>query len=116
MNEDLEQVTAHFLDAEPVLVAGCTGAEIGVIILLSIVASTVIGVFLLGILFGLWGATIPFVLLLSGITSVVLSKMLRSSKRGKPEGYYSQSISVKLKEMGVVKDLIHKNGVWEIGL
>ena len=113
-DEGLEEVTAHFLDAEPVLLAGCTGAEIGVIVLLSIIASSATGILLLGVLFGVWAATIPFVLLLSGVSSVVFSKMLRSSKRGKPEGYYTQSISVRLKKIGIVKDLIYRDGVWEI--
>lgn len=110
-----KELLADRLNAEPVIFRGCSSSEL---VLLVAVASAVwlpislfvawaMGVVMMG--FGLAGMGIV-------ATVVVSASLFQRVKRGRPEGYYQQSIQLYLHHLGIRRaPWILRTGVWDIG-
>ncbi len=106
-----EQGTANLIDSEPILFFGCSSSEIMVLALLGFVTGLLTGV-VLAFVFGSLLVAVPFPLFGAFIGVVKGGKRLGKSKEGKPDGYYSRVIKMKLCKFGLTNLFVHRMGGW----
>jgi len=112
---DRDDILADRLNAEPAIFKGCSSSELGIIV--GVAALIWLPVSLL--LAGLMGAvTMGFGLAGVGVvgTVIVMASLFQRLKRGRPDGYYQQQISIWLADHGVRHSpFIRRSGAWDIG-
>ena len=112
---DRDDILADRLNVEPVIFKGCSSSELGLIV--GVAALVWLPVSLL--LAGLMGAvTMGFGLAGVGVvgTVIVMATLFQRLKRGRPDGYYQQQISIWLADHGVRHSpFIRRSGAWDIG-
>ena len=112
---DRDDILADRLNVEPVIFKGCSSSELGLIV--GVAALIWLPVSLL--LAGLMGAvTMGFGLAGVGVvgTVIVMATLFQRLKRGRPDGYYQQQISIWLADHGVRHSpFIRRSGAWDIG-
>ena len=110
-----EDILADRLNAEPAIFKGCSSSELG--ILVGVAALFWLPVSLL--LAGLMGAvTMGFGLAGVGVvgTAILMANLFQRLKRGRPDGYYQQQVSIWLSDHGLRRALfIRRSGAWDIG-
>jgi len=112
---DRDDILADRLNVEPVIFKGCSSSELGLIV--GVAALVWLPVSLL--LAGLMGAvTMGFGLAGVGVvgTVIVMASLFQRLKRGRPDGYYQQQISIWLADHGLRRSpFIRRSGAWDIG-
>ena len=112
---DRDDILADRLNVEPVIFKGCSSSELGLIV--GVAALVWLPVSLL--LAGLMGAvTMGFGLAGVGVvgTVIVMATLFQCLKRGRPDGYYQQQISIWLADHGLRHSpFIRRSGAWDIG-
>ena len=112
---DRDDILADRLNVEPVIFKGCSSSELGLIV--GVAALVWLPVSLL--LAGLMGAvTMGFGLAGVGVvgTVIVMATLFQRLKRGRPDGYYQQQVSIWLADHGVRHSpFIRRSGAWDIG-
>ena len=110
-----DDILANRLNAEPSIFKGCSSSELGIIV--SVAALIWLPVSLL--LAWLMGAvTMGFGIAGVGVvaTVIVMATLFQRLKRGRPDGYYQQQITILLDDYGLRRSLfIRRSGVWDIG-
>ncbi|MEN8763963.1 MAG: TIGR03750 family conjugal transfer protein [Thiogranum sp.] len=110
-----DDILADRLNVEPVIFKGCSSSELGVIV--GVAALVWLPVSLL--LAGLMGAvTMGFGLAGVGVvgTVIVMASVFQRLKRGRPDGYYQQQMSIWLSDHGLRRSpFIRRSGAWDIG-
>ena len=110
-----DDILADRLNVEPVIFKGCSSSELGVIV--GVAALVWLPVSLL--LAGLMGAvTMGFGLAGVGVvgTVIVMASVFQRLKRGRPDGYYQQQMSIWLSDQGLRRaPFIRRSGAWDIG-
>ena len=110
-----DDILAGRLNAEPAIFKGCSSSELGIIV--SVAALVWLPVSLL--LTGLMGAvTMGFGLAGVGVvgTVIVTAGLFQRLKRGRPDGYYQQQVSIWLSDHGLRRaPFIRRSGAWDIG-
>ena len=110
-----DDILADRLNVEPAIFKGCSSSELG--ILVSVAALVWLPVSLL--LTGLMGAvTMGFGLAGVGVvgTVIVTAGLFQRLKRGRPDGYYQQQVSIWLSDHGLRRaPFIRRSGAWDIG-
>ena len=110
-----DDILADRLNVEPVIFKGCSSSELGVIV--GVAALVWLPVSLL--LAGLMGAvTMGFGLAGIGVvgTVIVMASVFQRLKRGRPDGYYQQQMSIWFSDHGLRRALfIRRSGAWDIG-
>ena len=110
-----DDILADRLNVEPVIFKGCSSSELGVLV--GVAALVWLPVSLL--LTGLMGAvTMGFGLAGVGVvgTVIVTAGLFQRLKRGRPDGYYQQQVSIWLSDHGLRRaPFIRRSGVWDIG-
>ena len=110
-----DDILADRLNVEPVIFKGCSSSELGVIV--GVAALVWLPVSLL--LAGLMGAvTMGFGLAGVGVvgTVIVMASVFQRLKRGRPDGYYQQQMSLWLSDHGLRHSpFIRRSGAWDIG-
>ena len=110
-----DDILADRLNVEPVIFKGCSSSELGVIV--GVAALVWLPVSLL--LAGLMGAvTMGFGLAGVGVvgTVIVMASVFQRLKRGRPDGYYQQQMSIWLSDHGLRHSpFIRRSGAWDIG-
>lgn len=112
---DRDDILADRLNVEPTIFKGCSSSELGIIV--GVAALVWLPVSLL--LAGLMGAvTMGFGLAGVGVvaTVIVMASLFQRLKRGRPDGYYQQQVSIWLADHGLRRSsFIRRNGTWDIG-
>ena len=112
---DRDDILADRLNVEPAIFKGCSSSELGIIV--GVAALVWLPVSLL--LAGLMGAvTMGFGLAGVGVvgTVIVMAKLFQRLKRGRPDGYYQQQVSIWLADHGLRRaPFIRRSGAWDIG-
>ena len=110
-----DDILADRLNVEPVIFKGCSSSELGALV--GVAALVWLPVSLL--LAGLMGAvTMGFGMAGVGVvgTVIVMAGLFQRLKRGRPDGYYQQQISIWLADHGVRHlPFIRRSGAWDIG-
>ena len=110
-----DDILADRLNVEPVIFKGCSSSELGVIV--GVAALVWLPVSLL--VAGLMGAvTMGFGLAGVGVvgTVIVMASVFQRLKRGRPDGYYQQQMSIWLSDHGLRHSpFIRRSGAWDIG-
>ena len=110
-----DDILADRLNVEPVIFKGCSSSELGVLV--GVAALVWLPVSLL--LAGLMGAvTMGFGLAGVGVvgTVIVMASVFQRLKRGRPDGYYQQQMSLWLSDHGLRHSpFIRRSGAWDIG-
>ena len=110
-----DDILADRLNVEPAIFKGCSSSELGIID--SVAALVWLPVSLL--LTGLMGAvTMGFGLAGVGVvgTVIVTAGLFQRLKRGRPDGYYQQQVSIWLSDHGLRRaPFIRRSGAWDIG-
>jgi len=110
-----DDILADRLNAEPAIFKGCSSSELGIIV--GVAALIWLPVSLL--LAGLLGAvTMGFGLAGIGVvgTVIVMASVFQRLKRGRPDGYYQQQMSIWLSDHGLRHaPFIRRSGAWDIG-
>ena len=112
---DRDDILADRLNVEPTIFKGCSSSELGTIIGVTAL------VWLPGslLLAGLMGAvTMGFGLAGVGVvgTVIVMANLFQRLKRGRPDGYYQQQVSIWLADHGLRRaPFIRRSGAWDIG-
>jgi conjugative transfer region protein (TIGR03750 family) len=110
-----DDILADRLNVEPVIFKGCSSSELGIIV--GVAALVWLPVSLL--LAGLMGAvTMGFGLAGVGVvgTVIVMASVFQRLKRGRPDGYYQQQVSIWLSDHGLRHSpFIRRSGAWDIG-
>ena len=110
-----DDTLADRLNVEPVIFKGCSSSELGVIV--GVAALVWLPVSLL--LAGLMGAvTMGFGLAGVGVvgTVIVMASVFQRLKRGRPDGYYQQQVSIWLSDHGLRHaPFLRRSGAWDIG-
>jgi len=112
---DRDDILADRLNVEPAIFKGCSSSELGIIV--GVAALIWLPVSLL--LAGLMGAvTMGFGMAGVGVvgTVIVMAGLFQRLKRGRPDGYYQQQISIWLSDHGLRRSpFIRRSGAWDIG-
>ncbi len=112
---DHDDILADRLNVEPTIFKGCSSSELGIIV--GVAALVWLPVSLL--LAGLMGAvTMGFGLAGVGVvgTVIAMATLFQRLKRGRPDGYYQQQISIWLADHGLRRSpFIRRSGAWDIG-
>ncbi len=112
---DRDDILADRLNVEPAIFKGCSSSELGIIV--GVAALVWLPVSLL--LAGLMGAvTMGFGLAGVGVvgTVIVMASLFQRLKRGRPDGYYQQQVSIWLANHGLRHSpFIRRSGFWDIG-
>ena len=112
---DRDDILADRLNVEPVIFKGCSSSELGLIV----GVAALIGLPVSLLLAGLMGAvTMGFGLAGVGVvgTVIVMATLFQRLKRGRPDGYYQQQVSIWLADHGVRHSpFIRRSGAWDIG-
>ena len=112
---DRDDILADRLNVEPMIFKGCSSSELGIIV--GVAALVWLPVSLL--LAGLMGAvTMGFGLAGVGVvgTVIAMATLFQRLKRGRPDGYYQQQISIWLADHGLRRSpFIRRSGAWDIG-
>jgi len=110
-----DDILADRLNVEPVIFKGCSSSELGVLV--GVAALVWVPVSLL--LAGLMGAvTMGFGLAGIGVvgTVIVMASVFQRLKRGRPDGYYKQQVSIWFSDHGLRHSpFIRRSGAWDIG-
>ncbi len=110
-----DDILADRLNVEPVIFKGCSSSELGMIV--GVAALVWLPVSLL--LAGLMGAvTMGFGMAGVGVvgTVIVMASLFQRLKRGRPDGYYQQQLSIWLSDHGLRHSpFIRRSGSWDIG-
>jgi conjugative transfer region protein (TIGR03750 family) len=110
-----DDILADRLNVEPVIFKGCSSSELGLIV--GVAAFIWLPASLL--LAGLMGAvTMGFGLAGVGVvgTVIVMAGLFQRLKRGRPDGYYQQQVSIWLSDHGLRHSpFIRRSGAWDIG-
>ena len=110
-----DDILADRLNVEPAIFKGCSSSELGIIV--GVAALVWLPVSLL--LAGLMGAvTMGFGLAGVGVvgTVIVTAGLFQRLKRGRPDGYYQQQVSIWLSDHGLRRaPFIRRSGAWDIG-
>jgi len=86
-------ITAHLIDSEPVIIHGCTYTEILTLAGVGAICGFIIGLILFGPL-GLWLLSLPGFIFGSLIGVFTGGKYLGKEKEGKPDGYVNKRILI----------------------
>ncbi len=112
---DRDDILADRLNVEPAIFKGCSSSELGIIV--GVAALVWLPVSLL--LAGLMGAvTMGFGLAGVGVvgTVIVMASLFQRLKRGRPDGYYQQQLSIWLSDHSLRHSpFIRRSGSWDIG-
>ena len=110
-----DDILADRLNVEPAIFKGCSSSVLGVVV--GVAALVWLPVSL--VLAGLMGAvTMGFGLAGVGVvgTVIVMASVFQRLKRGRPDGYYQQQISIWLSGHGLRHSpFIRRSGAWDIG-
>jgi conjugative transfer region protein (TIGR03750 family) len=110
-----DDILADRLNVEPAIFKGCSSSELGIIV--GVAALVWLPVSLL--LAGLMGAvTMGFGLAGVGVvgTVIVMASVFQRLKRGRPDGYYQQQVTIWLSDHGLRRaPFIRRSGPWDIG-
>lgn len=112
-NYHSDQSTANLIDSEPVLFFGCSNDEIMTLALLGFVIGLLAGVGL-ALVFGSLLVAVPFPLFGAFVGVVKGGKRLGKSKEGKPDGFYSRVIKMKLCKLGLTNLFVYRIGGWRV--
>ena len=105
------QCTANLIDSEPVLFFGCSNSEIFTLVFIGFVIGSITGL-IVAFIFGYILVAVPFPVFGAFVGVVKGGKMLGKSKEGKPDGYYSRVIKMKLCKFGLTNSFVHRMGAW----
>ena len=112
---DRDDILADRLNVEPAIFKGCSSSELGIIV--GVAALVWLPVSLL--LAGLMGVvTMGFGLAGVGVVGTVIltAGLFQRLKRGRPDGYYQQQVSIWLSDHGLRHSpFIRRSGAWDIG-
>ena len=112
-NSNDNDVTAHLIDVEPVLILGCNNFEIKVLGAVGFAAALLLSLLLLTP-FGLWLLAVPMAIL-TALGSVYFGgKKLGKAKEGKPNGYFNRALRVQLARFGWKSSFVQHKGFWRI--
>lgn len=113
--DDILDILANRLNAEPAIFKGCSSSELGIIVgvaaliwlPVSLLLAGLMGVVTMG--FGIAGVGVV-------ATVIVTAGLFQRLKRGRPEGYYQQRIAIRLDDLGLRRSpFIRRSGAWDIG-
>ena len=107
------EVTAHLIDAEPILFLGCSSSEILGLAGLGFIAGLVFGL-LVALLSGMWLLVLPFLILFPVVFIYWGGKRLGKAKEGMPSGYYDRLLATQLAQFGFGEGYINRVGHWRI--
>jgi conjugative transfer region protein (TIGR03750 family) len=108
-------ILANRLNAEPSIFKGCSSSELGVIVgvaaliwlPVSLLLAWLMGAVTMG--FGIAGVGVV-------ATVIVMATLFQRLKRGRPDGYYQQQITILLDDYGMRRSpFIRRSGAWDIG-
>ena len=112
---DRGDILADRLNAEPVIFKGCSISELTHIAVFAALVWLPVSL----LLAGLMGAvTMGFGLAGIGVvgTVIVMAGLFQRLRRGRPDGYYQQRISIWLSDHGLRRSpFIRRSGAWDIG-
>ncbi len=112
---DRDDILADRLNVEPTIFKGCSSSELGVVVVVAALIWLPVSL----LLAGLMGAvTMGFGLAGVGVVGsvIVMASLLQRMKRGRPDGYYQQQISIWLSDHGLRRTrFIRRSGAWDIG-
>ena len=110
-----DDILADRLNVEPAIFKGCSSSELGIIV--GVAALVWLPVTLL--LTDLMGAvTMGFGLAGVGVvgTVIVMASVFQRLKRGRPDGYYQQQVSIWFSDHGLRRaPFVRRSGAWDIG-
>ena len=110
-----DDILANRLNAEPSIFKGCSSSELGVIVgvaaliwlPVSLLLAWLMGAVTMG--FGIAGVGVV-------ATVIAMATLFQRLKRGRPDGYYQQQITILLDDYGLGRSpFIRRSGVWDIG-
>jgi len=113
---DRDDILADRLNVEPAIFKGCSSSELGIIVgvaaliwlPVSLLLSGLMGVVTMG--FGLAGVGVVG-------TVILTAGLFQRLKRGRPDGYYQQQVSIWLSDHGLRRaPFIRRSGAWDIGM
>jgi conjugative transfer region protein (TIGR03750 family) len=110
-----DDILADRLNVEPAIFKGCSSSELGIIVSVAVLVWLPVSL----LLAGLMGAvTMGFGLTGVGVvgTVIVMASVFQRLKRGRPDGYYQQEVSIWLSDHGLRRTpFIRRSGAWDIG-
>ena len=112
---DMPLFTPDRLDRDPVVLGGCTAAEIQYLFLFA-TAIAMTPAIALGFIGGSWYITIPGGLLLIFVLILAGMKFLAVAKRGKPHDYYIHKLLFRLAEAGWIESNVIRRSMSYKGL
>jgi conjugative transfer region protein (TIGR03750 family) len=114
MSDD-DNILAERMNVEPPIFRGCSSSELGMIVFaaavvwlpVSLLVAWALGALSMG--FGIAGIAIV-------ATVVLTAGLFQRVKRGRPDGYYQQQLTVTLSRFGLRRSpFIRRDGHWSIG-
>ena len=112
---DSHEVLADRLNTEPAIFRGCSSTELGVMAGLAIVVWLPLG-FLLA--WSLDAATMGFGIAGVGVVASIvgLATLFQRIKRNRPQGWYQQSLRIRLHAFGLGRTpWVLRSGSWDLG-
>ena len=110
-----DDILADRLNVEPAIFKGCSSSELGIIVGVAVLVWLPVSL----LLAGLMGAvTMGFGMTGVGVvgTVIVMASVFQRLKRGRPDGYYQQEVSIWLSDHGLRRTpFIRRSGAWDIG-
>lgn len=97
------------MQQRPTIFYGLDAEECTIVLTLCFIASIIVcifvSVFIAGFLLGLGAALIFFF-----VSAFAIGKYMQKVKHGRPNGYYQQTVKIKLQSFGIGKTFIDKSG------
>jgi len=110
-----DDILADRLNVEPAIFKGCSSSELGVIVGVAALVWLPVSLLLTDLLdavtmgFGLAGVGVVG-------TVIMMANLFQRLKRGRPDGYYQQQVSIWLADHGLRRaPFIRRSGAWDIG-
>lgn len=104
---------AFRIDKDPVLFLGCSGTEIGALVLLGGISGIILGI-IVAFVTGTWFLILPSIFICAFLAVLKGGRSMMYKKEGKPEGYYGRLILSWLSDKGLNKLFIKRSGYWGI--
>ena len=110
-----DDILADRLNVEPAIFKGCSSSELGVIVAVAALIWLPVSLLLAG---SMGAITMGFGLAGVGVLGsvILMASLFQRLKRGRPDGYYQQQVSIWLAERGLRRaPFIRRSGAWDIG-
>ena len=112
---DRDDILADRLNVEPAIFKGCSSSELGIIVCVAALVWLPVSLLLTGMM---GAVTMGFGVAGVGVvgTVIVMAGLFQRLKRGRPDGYYQQQVSIWLSDHGLRRSpFVRRSGPWDIG-